>query len=214
MQVHTGEEHRRRSSDGDGRSPRKLRFADGSTLATDMVVFSAGIRPRDELARGCWPRGGRTRRHRRRRVTAAPPIRDIYAIGECALSGGKIYGLVAPGYQMAAWRGAADRAADSAMPALRRTGATRALHRRRHEHQAQADGRGRGARSATRMAPRPARAAASFVDERRRRLQEAGGQRRRHAAARRRSWSATPTDYGSLLQMMLNSLPLPESRRS
>lgn len=29
-----------------------LNFADGGTLATDMVVFSAGIRPQDTLARG------------------------------------------------------------------------------------------------------------------------------------------------------------------
>src|SRR6476469_605831 len=31
----------------------KMLFADGSELATDMIVFSAGIRPRDEIARSC-----------------------------------------------------------------------------------------------------------------------------------------------------------------
>ena len=40
----------------------RMRFADGTHLDTDMIVFSAGIRPRDELARACGlligPRGG------------------------------------------------------------------------------------------------------------------------------------------------------------
>lgn len=31
----------------------KMTFADGDELATDMIVFSAGIRPRDELAKNC-----------------------------------------------------------------------------------------------------------------------------------------------------------------
>ncbi|MDE3071610.1 MAG: nitrite reductase large subunit NirB [Pseudomonadota bacterium] len=85
----------------DGEAARhRMQFADGSHLDTDMIVFSAGIRPRDELARqselGVGERGGiridnfcRTR------------DRDVYAIGECALWGGKLYGLVAPGYEMA-----------------------------------------------------------------------------------------------------------------
>jgi NAD(P)H-nitrite reductase large subunit len=34
-------------------------------------------------------------------ITFVVPITDVYAIGECALWEGKIYGLVAPGYQMA-----------------------------------------------------------------------------------------------------------------
>jgi nitrite reductase (NADH) large subunit len=77
-----------------------MKFADGSQLETDMIVFSAGIRPRDELARisglEMGERGGiKVDNHCR---TSDP---DIYAIGECALWGGKIYGLVAPGYEMA-----------------------------------------------------------------------------------------------------------------
>lgn len=77
-----------------------LQFADGDTLDTDMVVFSAGIRPQDALARGCGldigERGGI-------RINDACKTcdHDIFAIGECALWEGKIYGLVAPGYQMA-----------------------------------------------------------------------------------------------------------------
>jgi nitrite reductase (NADH) large subunit len=78
----------------------RLCFTDGTRLDTDLVVFSAGIRPRDELARlaglALGERGGvRIDSHCR---TANP---DIYAIGECALWQGRIFGLVAPGYQMA-----------------------------------------------------------------------------------------------------------------
>jgi nitrite reductase (NADH) large subunit len=83
----------------DGRV-RALRFADGSELEVDAVVFSAGIRPRDELARaselGVGQRGGIVIDQRAR--TSDPAI---YAIGECASYEGRTYGLVAPGYQMA-----------------------------------------------------------------------------------------------------------------
>ncbi len=78
----------------------RMQFADGSHLEADMIVFSAGIRPRDELARACGlevgPRGGIAIDDRC--VTSDP---DIYAIGECALWGGLVFGLVAPGYEMA-----------------------------------------------------------------------------------------------------------------
>src|SRR3546814_10989868 len=77
-----------------------MKFADGSELETDMIVFSAGIRPRDDLARAAGlavgERGGIVVDDACR--TSDP---DIYAIGECALWNGKIYGLVAPGYEMA-----------------------------------------------------------------------------------------------------------------
>ena len=78
----------------------KLVFTDGTNLETDLVLFSAGIRPRDELARAAGiavgERGGiRINSHCQ---TANP---DIYAIGECALWEGRTFGLVAPGYQMA-----------------------------------------------------------------------------------------------------------------
>ena len=65
-----------------------------------MVVFSAGIRARDELARQCGlavgERGGIVIDEHCR--TSDP---DIFAIGECALYRGRTYGLVGPGYQMA-----------------------------------------------------------------------------------------------------------------
>jgi nitrite reductase (NADH) large subunit len=78
----------------------RLVFTDGTHLETDIVVFSAGIRPRDELARAAGlavgERGGI--RINSRCQTTNP---DIYAVGECALWEGRIFGLVAPGYQMA-----------------------------------------------------------------------------------------------------------------
>jgi len=82
------------------KSRNRLVFVDGTTLETDIVVFSAGIRPRDELARAAGlavgERGGiRINSHCQ---TSNP---DIYAVGECALWEGRIFGLVAPGYQMA-----------------------------------------------------------------------------------------------------------------
>lgn len=85
----------------DGEQARnRLVFADGTHLETDMVVFSAGIRPRDELARTAGltvgPRGGIAIDDRC--LTSDP---DIYAIGECALWNGQVFGLVAPGYDMA-----------------------------------------------------------------------------------------------------------------
>jgi nitrite reductase (NADH) large subunit len=78
-----------------------LKFKDiDEPLAVDMVIFSAGIRPRDQLARDCGldvaERGG---------ILVSPNMQtsdeSIYAIGECAAPGGRMYGLVAPGYTMA-----------------------------------------------------------------------------------------------------------------
>ena len=78
----------------------KMMFADGSELETDMIVFSAGIRPEDSLARDAdievGERGGIVVDYHCRTSDT-----DIYAIGECALFGGRIFGLVAPGYRMA-----------------------------------------------------------------------------------------------------------------
>lgn len=78
----------------------KMNFADGEVLETDVILFSAGIRPRDEIARSCGlevgQRGGIVINNDCQ--TSDP---DIYAIGECALWNGQIFGLVAPGYSMA-----------------------------------------------------------------------------------------------------------------
>jgi nitrite reductase (NADH) large subunit len=78
----------------------RMNFADGSHLETDMILFSAGIRPQDELARKCGiqvgERGGIVVDN-----NCQTNLDDVYAIGECALWNNRIYGLVAPGYQMA-----------------------------------------------------------------------------------------------------------------
>ncbi|MEG5548157.1 nitrite reductase large subunit NirB [Enterobacter wuhouensis] len=90
-----------------------LSFADGERLETDMVVFSAGIRPQDALARSSGlttgERGGICIDDRCQTSDG-----DVFAIGECALWEGKIYGLVAPGYQMARVAAAALAGEDNA----------------------------------------------------------------------------------------------------
>lgn len=77
-----------------------LEFADGESLEVGMLVISAGIRPRDELAKQCGlemgPKGGIVVDEKMR---SSDP--NIYAIGEVALYQNQIYGLVAPGYEMA-----------------------------------------------------------------------------------------------------------------
>ncbi len=78
----------------------RMNFADGSHLETDMILFSAGIRPQDELARQfdleIGERGGIVVND-----NCQTNIDNVYAIGECALWEGRIFGLVAPGYTMA-----------------------------------------------------------------------------------------------------------------
>ncbi|MGK2914672.1 MAG: nitrite reductase large subunit NirB, partial [Porticoccaceae bacterium] len=98
VDVHTG---KNTQSIGDGEKHlHRMHFADGSEIETDVLLFSAGIRPQDTLARACGldvgERGGIVIDDHCQ--TSDP---DIYAIGECALWGGRIYGLVAPGYKMA-----------------------------------------------------------------------------------------------------------------
>ncbi|MFM2590077.1 nitrite reductase large subunit NirB [Vibrio sp. TBV020] len=77
-----------------------MRFADGTELETDFIVFSAGIRPQDKLARDMKldvaPRGGIAIND-----FCQTSDENIYAIGECASWNETFYGLVAPGYKMA-----------------------------------------------------------------------------------------------------------------
>ena len=75
-------------------------FGGGEERAFDMVVISTGIRPRDELARECGLAIGERGVVVNDALTTSDP--HIYAIGEVALHRGIIYGLVAPGYDMAA----------------------------------------------------------------------------------------------------------------
>lgn len=93
LRVHLGRQTKEITKGG-------LSFADGTQLETDMLVISAGIRPRDELARQAGlvtgPRGG---------ILVDDTLRTsdpfIFGIGECVLHNDMIYGLVAPGYEMA-----------------------------------------------------------------------------------------------------------------
>ncbi len=85
----------------DGKDARNvMHFADGTQLETDFIVFSAGIRPQDKLARqmdlSIAPRGGIEINDNCQTTDS-----DIYAIGECASWNQHFYGLVAPGYKMA-----------------------------------------------------------------------------------------------------------------
>lgn len=83
-----------------GEKIEALQFGDGTSLRMDMLVISAGIRPRDELAKLCQLEVG-TRGGIVVNDQLQTSDRDIFAIGECALHTGMIYGLVAPGYEMA-----------------------------------------------------------------------------------------------------------------
>lgn len=98
VQVHTSKQTEAIETLPDGSI--QLRFADGSLLETDLLVFSAGIRPRDALARAAGIELGERGGIKIDDVCATSAT-DVYAIGECALWQGKIFGLVAPGYQMA-----------------------------------------------------------------------------------------------------------------
>ncbi|MEM7325979.1 MAG: FAD-dependent oxidoreductase, partial [Actinomycetota bacterium] len=86
---------------GDGSVVNELRFADGETLPAQLVVFSAGIRPRHQLAEAAGlaigNRGGVVIDDNC--LTSDP---RISAIGEVACHAGAVYGLVGPGYAMAA----------------------------------------------------------------------------------------------------------------
>jgi nitrite reductase (NADH) large subunit len=91
------------STDMESMSPvSALRFSneDWEDLPVQMVIVSAGIKPRDELARDAGiavgERGGVVVDDQMR--TSA---KGVYAVGEIALYNNFIYGLIAPGYTMA-----------------------------------------------------------------------------------------------------------------
>jgi nitrite reductase (NADH) large subunit len=97
LTIHTGTSASVIERDGDR---MLVKLTSGLELDVDVVVFSAGIRPRDDLARqmglAVGARGG---------VVVDEGCRtddeNVYAIGECACIDGMVYGLVAPGYAMA-----------------------------------------------------------------------------------------------------------------
>ncbi|MFJ8111574.1 NAD(P)/FAD-dependent oxidoreductase [Streptomyces sp. NPDC096132] len=79
---------------------RAVTLSDGTVLEADVVVFAAGIRPRDELAEVMGLRRGE-----RGGIVVDDLCRTaderVWAIGECAAVNGRCHGLVAPGYRMA-----------------------------------------------------------------------------------------------------------------
>jgi nitrite reductase (NADH) large subunit len=194
VRVHTGKNTKEIT---DGTSARHcMKFADGGSLETDLIVFSAGIRPRDELARvaglSVGERGGIVIDDLCRTSDS-----DIYAIGECALWRGRVFGLVAPGYQMAQ------------IVAAQLTGT--------------AESGFSGADMSTKLkllgvdvasigdahAATPGARIYSFIDERRevykKLVVNEDGTRLLGAVL-----VGDTTDYGTWLQMMLNGLALPE----
>jgi nitrite reductase (NADH) large subunit len=192
--IHTGK-NTVEIVDGQHRAQR-MHFADGSQLETDIIVFSAGIRPRDELARDSGltlgQRGGIVIDNACR--TSDP---NVFAIGECALWGGKLYGLVAPGYQMAAVAAAAIRGrTDAAF-----TGADMSTKLKLMGVDVASFGDAHGATPGARTC--------SFADERRQIYKKlvlsADGARLLGGIL-----VGEADDYGSLLQTMQNALPLPE----
>jgi nitrite reductase (NADH) large subunit len=99
VHVHTGKNTQEIVASGKT-ARNTMKFADGSELEVDFIVFSTGIRPQDRLSKQCGltigPRGGIAINDQC--LTSDP---DIYAIGECASWNDKFFGLVAPGYNMA-----------------------------------------------------------------------------------------------------------------
>ena len=196
VRVHTGKGTQGITDCASGASRHTLTFADGGMLEADLVVFSAGIRPRDDLARqaglSLGQRGGIVIDDLCR--TSDP---DIYAIGECALWQGRLFGLVAPGYQMA--EVAARHIAGESGAAF--TGADMSTKLKLLGVDVASIG---DAHAAT-----PGARSYSFIDERReiykRLIVDTDCKRLLGAVL-----VGDAAEYGTLLQTMLNGMPLPE----
>src|SRR5579872_779793 len=80
------------------RKAEAIELADGSIISATLVVMAAGIRPNAQLAResGIAVNRGIVVDHDMR--TSDP---DVFSLGECVEVGGRVYGLVAPLYEMA-----------------------------------------------------------------------------------------------------------------
>jgi nitrite reductase (NADH) large subunit len=87
----------RRSAEDDS---VRVTLTDGTFIDAGLVVFAAGVRPRDELARAAGielaDRGGVLTD-----LSCATRDPNVYAIGEVAAIEGRCYGLVGPGYTSA-----------------------------------------------------------------------------------------------------------------
>jgi nitrite reductase (NADH) large subunit len=98
---HCGSATVRVLTDADTGHAAGVELADGTRLAAQIVVFAAGVRPRDQLAGAAGlalgPRGGAAVDESCRSVSDA----HVWAVGEVAALDGQLFGLVAPGYAMA-----------------------------------------------------------------------------------------------------------------
>ena len=195
VMVHT-EKNTQEIVDGSGMRHR-MRFVDGSELESDLIVFSAGIRPRDELARQAGlevgPRGGVVINDWCQ--TSDP---NIYAIGEVALWDGRIFGLVAPGYQMA--RVAASHLQGSEVVAFTGADMSTKLKLMGVDVASIGDAHARtpGARSYT------------YIDEAKeiyKRIIVSGDGKKLLGSV----LVGNSDEYGTLLQQVLNDIPLPEN---
>ncbi|MGE1563277.1 nitrite reductase large subunit NirB [Pantoea septica] len=194
VQVHTSKNTRQIVHHVAG--GKTLEFADGSALDVDFIVFSTGIRPQDKLAKQCGlalgQRGGIAVDDRCR--TSDPAI---YAIGECAAWQDRVFGLVAPGYKMAQVASDALTGRDSAFQGADMSAKLKLLG---VDVGGIGDARGRtpGARSYV------------WLDESRsvykRLIVSEDGKTLLGAVL-----VGDTSDYGNLLQLVLNAIPLPEN---
>ena len=87
----------RRSEDSDA---LRVTLSDGTVIEAGVVIFAAGVRPRDELGRQAGlriaERGGILTD-----LSCGTEDPSIYAVGEVAAIEGRCYGLVGPGYTSA-----------------------------------------------------------------------------------------------------------------
>ena len=82
---------------GDGHV-EAVELADGSRIEADAVIFAAGIKPNDALAKEAGIAVNRGVVVNDVMQTSSP---DIFALGECAEHRGTCYGLVEPAYEQA-----------------------------------------------------------------------------------------------------------------
>jgi nitrite reductase (NADH) large subunit len=100
VHVGTGTESIESIEHPDGSTSARVRLTDGGVIDAGVVIFAAGVRPRDELARAAGltiaERGGVLTD-----LSCQTSDPDIYAVGEVAAIEGRCYGLVGPGYTSA-----------------------------------------------------------------------------------------------------------------
>ncbi|HSS23059.1 MAG TPA: nitrite reductase large subunit NirB [Mycobacterium sp.] len=100
VHVRTGTESIETIEHSDGSASVRVRLTDGEVIDAGVVIFAAGVRARDELARAAGltiaERGGVLTD-----LSCQTNDPDVYAVGEVAAIEGRCYGLVGPGYTSA-----------------------------------------------------------------------------------------------------------------